>query len=390
MKLKHVINTSDFRRLAKSCLPRLVFDFIDGGVDAEECLEQNVAAFRRYRLLPRYLTGADAIDMSVNLFGRDYAAPFGIAPMGLLGMFRPHADLILARAAQQRRVPYIMSSASSDSLEEAMAIAPDVTWFQLYLTLREEINEDLVRRARNAGVQVLVVTIDIPTPAKRERNLRNGFTRPMKMTPQVVLQGMARPLWSLRFYRHGGIPVMKNWAPYASNPNDANVVADLYGSQTPAPGLRWDTIERMRAGWKGALVIKGVLTPEDAQRCAQIGVDGVIVSNHGGRQLDRAPASLEVLPAINRAVADKLTVMMDGGIRRGADIVTAVGLGAKAAFFGRPAIFAAASAADAGADKLLGIFRTEIEVVMRQMGCSSLGDITADRLWDQLNAAPPG
>ncbi|HUD93310.1 alpha-hydroxy acid oxidase, partial [Sphingobium sp.] len=174
-----VVNTDDIRLLAKSYLPRLIFDFIDGGVDGEEALDHNLAAFRRYRLLPRYLTGADRIDQSTTLFGREYASPFGIAPMGLLGMFRPGADLMLARAAHAMGVPYVMSSASSDSLETAMEIAPDVTWFQLYLTRREEINDDLVRRARDTGVQVLVVTVDIPTAAKRERNMRNGFKRPM-------------------------------------------------------------------------------------------------------------------------------------------------------------------------------------------------------------------
>lgn len=388
MKLGKVINTDDLRSLAKSYLPRLVFDFIDGGVDGEEGLVQNLAAFRRYRLLPRYLTGADSIDQSTTLFGREYSSPFGIAPMGLLGMFRPEADLMLARAAQKMRVPYVMSSASSDSLEAAMAIAPDVTWFQLYLTRREEINEDLVRRARDAGVKVLVVTVDIPTAGKRERNIRNGFKRPMKMTPAVMLQGMVRPLWAMRFYRTGGIPIMKNWAPYASDPNDADCVADLYGSQTPAPGIKWDTIERMRASWEGTLIIKGVLDPADAEKCAEIGVDGIIVSNHGGRQLDRAPSALEMLPAINRAVGDKLVVMMDGGIRRGADIVTALALGAKAVFFGRPAIFAASAAADAGATKVLEIYRSELETVMRQMGCGSIADITGDRLWDQLLALP--
>jgi len=387
MNLKKVVNTDDMRTLAKSKLPRLVFDFIDGGVDGEEALDHNLAAFRRYRLLPRYLTGADRIDQSTTLFATEYASPFGIAPMGLLGFFRPTADLILARAAHKMRVPYVMSSASSDSLEAAKELAPDM-WFQLYLTRRQEINDDLVRRAREAGVHVLVVTVDIPTAAKRERNMRNGFKRPMKMTPSVILQGMARPSWALRFYRTGGMPVMKNWAPYASDPNDADSVADLYGSQTPAPEIKWDTIERMRSSWKGALVIKGVLDPADAEKCAALGVDGVIVSNHGGRQLDRAPSALEMLPAINRAVGDKLVVMMDGGIRRGADIFTALGLGAKAAFFGRPAIFAAAAAADPGAAKLLEMYRHELEIVMRQMGCASLAEITPDRLLDQTRGLP--
>jgi len=387
MNLKKVVNTDDMRTLAKSKLPRLVFDFIDGGVDGEEALDHNLAAFRRYRLLPRYLTGADRIDQSTTLFGTEYASPFGIAPMGLLGFFRPTADLILARAAHKMRVPYVMSSASSDSLEAAKELAPDM-WFQLYLTRRQEINDDLVRRAREAGVHVLVVTVDIPTAAKRERNMRNGFKRPMKMTPSVILQGMVRPSWALRFYRTGGMPVMKNWAPYASDPNDADSVADLYGSQTPAPEIKWDTIERMRSSWKGALVIKGVLDPADAEKCAALGVDGVIVSNHGGRQLDRAPSALEMLPAINRAVGDKLVVMMDGGIRRGADIFTAFGLGAKAAFVGRPAIFAAAAAADPGAAKLLEMYRHELEIVMRQMGCASLAEITPDRLLDQTRGLP--
>ena len=379
MKLDATVNAEDMRALARSALPRIAFDFIDGGVADEEGLAENRAAFRRHRLVPRYLVDVSRRDASMEIFGQRYAAPIGISPMGIAGFFRPGADLMLARAAAQANLPYIMSSASCDSIESAMAVAPATTWFQLYGTKDPAIVEDLVRRATALGVKVLALTIDTPVIAGRERNIRNGFTRPMKLTPGIILQGLMRPRWTRDFLRSGGVPMMENWKPY-SEKKDASSVADLYGSQTPAPAQTWEVLHLVRRLWKGPLLVKGVLHAEDALICARAGADGIIVSNHGGRQLDKAPAPLDVLDDIRTAVGKGMELIVDGGVRRGSDVVIALCLGAKMCTFGRPAMFSVAGAGQPGAEKLLRLMRSEIDTTLAQIGCASLDELGPHRL----------
>ncbi|TMV08369.1 alpha-hydroxy acid oxidase [Arenibacterium halophilum] len=389
MNVRQAINIEDVRDCARRYLPRIAFDFVDGGVDGEAGLERNRVAFDRWRLLPNYLVDVSCRSQKVTLFGHDYDSPFGISPMGIAGFFRPGADLMLARAAAQMNVPYLMSSASCDSIEDASAVGRKTTWFQIYGTRNPEITMDLIRRAKALEVPVLLLTIDTPVMAKRERNIRNGFTRPMKMTPAVILQGLSRPAWTMRYLRNAGIPMMENWRPYAGEGADANTVADLYGTQTPAPEQTWEVLRRVRAAWDGPLAVKGVLTPEDARRCADLGADGVIVSNHGGRQLDHAPASVDMLPHVVDAVGDRMEVLIDSGIRRGSDIAKALCLGAKATLFGRPAMFGVAAGGQAGAEKVIDIYRQELSLVMGMMGWTSLGDASPERLFDLMNPVAP-
>lgn len=379
MNLDDTVNAEDMRALARSALPRIAFDFIDGGVMDEEGLAENRAAFRRHRLVPRYLVDVSRRDQTVEIFGRRYASPIGISPMGIAGFFRPGADLMLARAAAEANTPYIMSSASCDSIESAMAVAPDTTWFQIYGTKDPGIVEDLVRRATALQVKVLALTIDTPMIGGRERNIRNGFTRPLKLTPGIILQGLMRPRWTLGFLKSGGVPMMENWKPY-SEKKDANSVADLYGSQTPAPAQTWEVLHLVRRLWKGPLLVKGVLHPEDALICARAGADGIIVSNHGGRQLDTAPAPLDMLENIRAAVGDGMELILDGGVRRGSDVLIALCLGARMCTFGRPAMFSVAGAGQAGAAKLLRLMRNEIDMMLAQIGCTSLNELGTHRL----------
>lgn len=372
MTLDRAINLDDMAALARRALPRIAFDFIEGGVEDEVGLRRNRSAFERYKLVPRYLIDVETRSQAVTLFGRTYAGPFGVSPMGLAGFFRKGADLMIARAAAAAGVPYIMSSASCDSIEAAMRAGPETTWFQIYGTRDPAITMDLVRRAKALSVPVLIMTIDTPVMAKRERNMRNGFRRPMKMTPGVILQGLSRPAWTLGYLREGGIPMMENWQPYARQGADADEVADLYGSETPAPAQTWAILEEVRAAWSGPLAIKGVMHPEDARRAKAIGADGLIVSNHGGRQLDAAPAPIEVLPAIVEAVGRDMEILVDSGVRRGSDIAKLMCLGAKAATFGRPAMFGAAVAGEAGVAHVLKIMHREIDLTMGQMGWADL------------------
>lgn len=368
MSITDAINTDDVANLARRHLPRIAFDFIDGGVDGETGLVRNREAFQRYRLVPRYLVDVEKRTQAMTLFGRAYASPFGVSPMSIAGFFRPGADLMIARAAAAYDVPYIMSSASCSSIEAAAAAAPKNTWFQVYGTRNPEITADLVARATRLDVPVLVLTVDTPVIGKRERNIKNGFRRPMKMTPGVILQGLSRPAWTYRYLKSRGIPLMENWAPYAPLGADAGAVADLYGSQTPAPGQTWDVLRTVRRLWPGPLVVKGILHHDDALKCVDLGADGILVSNHGGRQLDAAPAPIDVLPRIADAVADRATLLVDSGIRRGSDIAKLLCLGAKAAFIGRPIMFGAAAAGETGVRKVLDIYRQELGLLMGQMG----------------------
>lgn len=363
------INLHDFRALAIRKLPKIAFDFIDGGADDELGMLRNREAFSKHQLLPRYLVDVTKRDQSVELFGRRYASPIGISPTGMAGLFRTGADAMLAAAAKKANVPFLLSSASNLKIEEAARIAPDNVWFQMYATCDPAINHDLVKRAREAHVGVLVITVDVPVNSNRERNRRNGFTRPFRMTPAIMLDALTKPRWVMEYLKSGGMPMMSNWQPYAKEGASADEVADLYGTLTPAAMTSWNTVAAIREQWKGPLVIKGLLHPEDALMAAEHGADGIIVSNHGARQLDNAPSPLTMLPAIQAAVGKRVTLMLDSGVRRGADVVTAKCLGAQSCFFGRPTLYAVAALGQEGADQVFAIMRREVDAVLTQIGC---------------------
>jgi L-lactate dehydrogenase (cytochrome)/(S)-mandelate dehydrogenase len=383
MTIDRAINFDDLRRAAKRRVPRVVFDFAEGGLEDEQGLARNETAFHHHRLVPRYLVDVAKRDQSTGLFGRRYASPFGIAPTGLAGLFRPGADLMLAEAAAAANIPYIMSGASNETIEAAARIAPDHTWYQLYAARDPKVTEDLIRRAREAGLSTLVLTVDVPIGSKRERNIRNGFIRPYKLKPTIVLEALRHPGWIANYLRHGGMPVFGNWAPYARPGAGANEVADFLSSQTPFPGQTWRDFETYRRLWPRTLVIKGIMHRDDAVRAAELGADGIMISNHGGRQLDRAPSPLEVLPAIKAAVGDKLTLMLDSGVRRGADVVIARCLGARFIFVGRATLYGTAAAGFAGARRAIDILRGEIDLVLAQMGCPVFDDLGPAWLMDE-------
>ena len=389
MKLDQAINIEDLHRIAKRKLPKIIFDFIEGGLEDERGLERNRAAFQKHQLLPRYLVDVSVRDQRATLFGHTYASPFGISPTGGAGLYRRDGDLMLAEAAAEANIPYIMSGGSNASMEEAVKIAPDNTWYQLYAAKDGNLTDALIGRARDCGVGALVLTVDVPIHPKRERNWRNGFAtvrnggvmEALKLKPSILLEAMTHPAWVFDYVRHGGAPTLGNWAPHAGNGASKADAIRLGRSQTPAAAQTWRDLERYRRLFPRPLVVKGILSPADAVRAAEIGVDGIIVSNHGGRQLDQAPASLDALPAIKAAVGDKLTVMLDSGVRRGADILIALCLGAEFVFFGRPTLYGAVAGGSPGVKKAVDIFRTEIDLVMAQIGCPSLDRLGPDFLW---------
>jgi (S)-mandelate dehydrogenase len=382
MNIDSCINLEDLRILAKRRVPKLIYDFIEGGVDDEHGLSQNECAFRSRALVPRYMVDISTLDQTTELFGRTYSSAYGIAPTGGIGNYRRGGDMMLARAARDANIPFILSGAATASMEEMAAEAPEHGWYQLYTAKDRSISEDMIRRADDLGIPVLVVTVDVPTSSNRERNRRNGFGRPLKLSIGTKLDALRRPFW-MRDYLQHGIAMVPNWQKYAPPGSTADGVGEFMATQLPT-SLTWKDIENFRKLWPRPLVLKGVMRVDDATRAAELGVDGLIVSNHGARQLDRAPPALDVLPALDAAVGDRLTLMMDGGVRRGADVLVALASGAKFVFMGRPTLYGAIAGGDAGAAKAVQIVRDEINKVMAQIGCPSLRQVGPEFLhWGQ-------
>lgn len=370
MNPARAVSIADLREAARGALPRIIFDFLEGGVDGEQCLATNEACWRDLRLLPRYFGALDPVDPSVRLLGRDYAGPFGLGPTGLAGLLRPDADLIMARAAAEARIPFVLSTASNASLEAVAAVAGDHAWFQLYGARDRAISADMIRRAIDAGIGTLMVTVDTPLHSRRERNMRNGFGRPLRMRLPILLEALTHPGWILRYLRSGGTPGFDNWTPYAGPGADKDAVAAFSTTQTPNRQT-WDDLAVTRRLWPHKLVVKGIMHPDDAVRAVELGADGIVVSNHGGRVLDRAPSSFDVFPFVRAAVGGRAAMMLDSGIRRGADIVAAFCLGAEFVFVGRAALYGVAAGGLAGVRRSIEILQQEVGTVLGQVGCAT-------------------
>ena len=362
------------RKRARMRVPRFAFDFVDGAANDEICRQRNADAFASVEILPHYCVETKGVSTEVELFGRKYAAPFGISPMGSGGLMWPKAEQMLAREAQRRNIPYILATPASASIEEIAKIAPDVFWFQLYRFADNDhaITYDLVRRAEEAGAQVLVPTIDSAGKSKRPRDIRWGVKVPFRIGPMVAAQIAAAPFWAMGFLKHGQ-PRTENLAKYiegyATRDNTGELMrVNSTGSHT------FDELARLRDRWKKPFVVKGVLHPADAERLVALGVDGLIVSNHGGRHFDGAPASLDILPAIVSAVGSRTTVMLDSGIRGGLDIVKALALGAKCTFAGRPYLYAVGALGEDGPRHIVDLFADELKIEFQHVGIRSVAE----------------
>ena len=388
-RVDRAVNIDDLRKLAKRRLPKIAYDFIEGGLEDERGIARNEEAFGGFRLVPRYGVDVARVDQSTALFGRTFASPIGIAPTGLGALFRRGADLLLAEAARNADVPFIMSGSSTALIEDLARTAPEHGWYQLYLAKDRRISEDMVRRARDAGISTLAITVDVPVNSKRERNIRNGFAnvrgglfQALSLKPSILAEALTHPGWIVEYFRRGGgTPMLQNWQPYAPAGSDAEAVYKHSSSLRPFNAQTWRDLESYRKLFPRALVVKGIMRPADALRALDVGCDGILVSNHGGRQLDQAPGSLDVLPAIKAAVGDKLTLLLDSGVRRGADILIALCLGADFCFMGRPTLYGAAAGGLPGVKKAIDIFVNEIDLVMGQIGCPSLDQLGPDFLW---------
>ncbi len=360
------------RRRAQRRVPNFAFDFVDGAANDEDCARRNLLGLAAVELVPRYCVDADNISTDVELFGRRYSAPLGVAPMGSAGLMWPGAEIFLAREAQARRVPYILATPANASIERIAEVAPDVFWFQLYRFPQDEhaITFDLVRRADEAGAHVLVPTIDSAGKSKRPRDIRNGVKVPFRIGPRTFFQVATSPYWSMALLKTGMLRT-ENIVPYTEGRVTRDSTAKTM--QVRARGSHtWDELARLRDRWKRAFVVKGVLHPEDAERLVGIGVDGMIVSNHGGRHFDGAPASVDMLPAIVAAAGKRATVMIDSGIRSGLDIVRVLALGASAAFAGRPFLYGLGALGEVGARHVMDMFFDELRTEFQHVGIRSV------------------
>lgn len=374
-----MIDLQDLDDAARKRLPRFVYDFVAGGSGEERALRNNAAALAAIRFAPKVLSGVTAPVTSVRLFGKSYAAPFGIAPIGMLGLVREGAETMLARAAQAQDIPMILSTAATQSIEEVAAVAGENFWFQYYPTQSQILNDGLIERSRAVGCRTLVLTVDTPVPGRRLRDLRNGLQIPPRLTPQTLAQLALRPRWALARAR-AGTPELANLSGVGTEQRRS--FADTM-KLLSAPSMTWEDVARLRERWKGNLVVKGVLHPEDVLRCVQLGADGVVLSNHGGRQLDSAIAPVDALPACRRIAGDALKILVDGGIRSGDDVAKCLALGADFVLLGRPFVYAAALG-ERHIAPLIGLVRSQLENTLSLVGVpmENLPDVLSQGVLD--------
>lgn len=370
MGLDRAASVDDLRLWAKRRVPRFAFDLVDGGAENERNMRRNSEAFEEVELTPRYMVDVSKVDTRTSVLGQTFDAPFGMAPIGMLNAFWPGADLMLARLCKAQNIPYVASSAASTTLETLAEAADGNGWFQLYVSSDPDVTEGLIARAEAAGYRTLMVTADVPAAGKRDRDIRNQLAVPFRFTPEVIMQCAMNPRWALTSLKHGA----PNVANYADLLQSATSYADVQKTLI-TPGFTWDDLKRLRARWNGQLLVKGVLHAKDADMCAELGCDGIVVSNHGGRQVAFGPPTVEALPAIAKAVAGRMTIILDSGIRRGADMLRAKAHGADFAFTGRALAYGVGAGGEAGAQRAFDILHLELVRALGQLGAVAFDEV---------------
>jgi len=372
--LKNAYSVAAMRAMARRRLPRVVFDFCDGAAEDEITRQRNEAGFAQLEFLPRPLNGTSDRDQSVELFGERLALPLLIGPTGLSGMLWPRGEEVAARAAAAAGTIYTMSHGSTITIEELARIVDGPKWFQVFLYRERSLTQSFVERAQAAGYKALVLTIDNQVLGQRERDVRNGFTIPPRLTLKAGLDAWRGVPWALRMARRGSITL----ANYVTDERKDVLTIAKHINDLLDPALCWRDVAWLRKLWSGPLILKGVLHPEEARIAVEHGVDGVLVSNHGGRQLETARPSIAALPAVVDAVAGRIPVLLDGGVRRGGDVVKAVALGARACLIGRPHLWGMAVAGEAGVSAVLEIYRRDIDRVLALGGWDGIGAVPRD------------
>jgi len=376
-------SVEDLRGLACRRLPRAIFETFDGGAEDESTLRDNREAFARRRLMPRVLVDVARVDPSTRLLGAPSALPIAVAPTGAAGFGRHGADVMIARAAAHAGIPYTLSTSATASIEQVADQAGGRLWFQAYIVKDRSFTFRLIERARVAGYEAVMITVDLPVGGKRERDFRNDMSIPFRYTPRNLLDFATHPVWSLNMLVRG-VPVMENLRGVAPAATTAKGIVSTAGRNYD-PSFDWDGLRAVRDAWPRALIVKGIVRPDDAVRALELGVDAIVVSNHGGRQLDTVPATAEVLEPIAEAVGPGSTVLVDGGIRRGTDLAKALILGADAALVGRPVLWGLAAAGAAGVEAVVGIIGDEFDRALALLGVPKASNLkgNTDLLFDR-------
>lgn len=364
----------DLAQRARRRIPRFVLDYLEGGIGDEILLQRNHIDLEQVLLWPRYLRDVTSVDTHCVLFGKRYDLGFGVSPVGLGGLMWPNIETYLASAAQQANIPYILSTMGTTSMERIAELAPDVAWFQLYVPKDIDTMKDLVSRADRAGFHALVITVDIPVGAKRDRELKNGLNLPFRMTPKLFMQIAMRPEWAFRTLFNGA-PELVNLKPYGGGENIRHLGEFL--TAFFMCGVTPERIRMIRQLWQGPLIIKGLQCEEDMETALQLGVDGIIVSNHGARQLDAAPSGIQALHSLPDTLKANTTLMLDSGVRSGLDVIRAKAMGAQCCFSGRSFFYGVTGAGADGGRQVIGIFHDEITRTLQQIGCSDFMSLDA-------------
>ena len=383
-------NIEDLRRMAKRKLPRGIFEFVDRGAEDEVALRNNRAAFEDIKLTTHVLANVSTRSLETSIFGKTIKMPFAIAPTGTAGLLSYGGEVGLAKAAAKAGIPCTLATNAMTAMEEIVEEAGGELWFQLYMWSDKDLSLKFVERVKSVGFETLIVTVDGPVAPNREYNRRNGFEVPLKYTPRLLAQLLAKPGWLattlLRRFIKRGVPKFENYPPELM---DSLLSKNFKRSSLKNDTLNWDDLKALRDSWPGNLIVKGILHGDDAAMAADCGADGVIVSNHGGRYLDSSVATIQILPEIAARVGERMTVIVDSGFRRGSDVIKALALGADLVMAGRPTLYGAAAAGEAGAYRALEIFGEEMDRVMGQLGLHTVDEIGHDCLWQQPPTAEP-
>jgi len=371
-----LLNLHDVQTYARRRLPKGVYEWIERGAEDDEAIRNNLAAFKRTKLRSRVLVDVSARSSETNLFGKSLSLPMAIAPTAAAGLVRYAGELELARAAAAEGIPYTLATRSMSSIEEIADQAGGTLWFQLYVWAERSISYALVDRAKAAGFEALLVTVDVPVEPNREFNKRNGFSLPFVPTLPALANMLAHPRWLIgvmgRYIMTTGMPRYEN---LPGEHKEQITKGATTRTATRQDNLTWDDIRELRKRWPRTLIVKGILSPEDAIRAIECGADGIVVSNHGGRCLDSAIATIDALPPIVDAVGERATILLDSGIRRGSDIAKALALGARAVLVGRPCLYGLSLAGTPGAQRVISLLRSELLTTMGQVGCAQVSDL---------------
>jgi L-lactate dehydrogenase (cytochrome) len=378
-----ISSTLDFREAARRRLPRFLFDYADGGANSEHTMQRNVLDLGEVALRQRVLMGGGTVDLTTTLFGQQRPLPVMLGPVGIAGMFRRRGETQAARAAKAAGIPFCLSTVSLCSLNEVVrAAGNEHVWFQLYVLRDRAFMRDLLATAQAAGVKTLVFTVDMPIPGARYRDAHSGMSGPHAPLRRI-LQAIGKPAWAWDVGLHGRPHRLGNLEPLLGKASGLNDYIGWLGANFD-PSIMWKDLDWIRARWKGPLILKGILDPEDARAAVDIGADGIVVSNHGGRQLDGVLSSTRALPAIAEAVGDRLTVLADSGVRSGLDVVRMLALGAKGVLLGRAWLYAMAARGEAGVTQLLDLIAREMRVAMTLTGAHGISEISRKNLAGKL------